>query len=315
MRITNQMVTDANTKYMLESLENINRAQKQVNSQKLFDTPSEDPMAASFSLSLNSTLRTLKTFQGATVSANDWMNASEYAFQQMNDISMKATNLVLSGLNDTIEAADRTTMAAEIDSMLGRAVETANSTHDGQYLFAGFQTNGPDKPFEVIDHTPPPPPPVVPPTFTHPITGFFEVRYNGDDGQMQRTINVGQSVTQNITGRDAFEGFIQRLVQAREALKANDTTMLNDALGGLKTTSASMNALQGASASRWRQVQSTSDFLVQSMQETEGLLSKNEDINLAQGITELRKQESNYQVVMEVASRAISAMTLFDYLR
>ena len=51
------------------------------------------------------------------------------------------------------------------------------------------------------------------------------------------------------------------------------------------------------------------------MQETTRLLSQNEDVNMAEGITELQKQQSNYQVVMEVTSRAISAMTLFDYLK
>jgi flagellar hook-associated protein 3 FlgL len=306
MRITNQMVTDANTKYMLDSLESINKAQKQVNSQKLFDTASEDPLAASFSLSLKSTLRTLKTFQDTTASVDNWMTASDYAFQQMNDISMKATNLVLNGLNDTIDATDRTTLSVEIDSMLDQALETANSTHDGQYLFSGFRTS--EIPFEK---------PTFNALYTDPTTGVvgYEIIYHGDNGQMQRSINVGQTVTQNVTGRDAFEGFIQRLVQAREALKTNNTVMLSDALGGLKTTSATMTSMQGASASRWRQVQSTSDFLLQSTSETERLLSQNEDINLAQGITELRKQEKNYQIVMEVTSRAISAMTLFDYLR
>jgi flagellar hook-associated protein 3 FlgL len=315
MRITNQMVTDANTKYMLDSLESINKAQKQVNSQKLFDIASEDPLAASFSLSLNSTLRTLKTFQDTTVSVGNWMNASEYAFQQMNDLSMQASNLILSGLNDTIGVEERATMAIEIDSMLSQALETANTTHDGQYIFSGFRTD--EKPFALIDHSQLGD---LNPGFVDLDTGVatYEIAYSGDDGKMMRSINVGQTVTQNVTGREAFEGFLQYLVMAREALKApnsSDTTMLSNALAGLKTTTATMSSMQGASASRWRQVQSTSDLLDQSTMQTQSLLSQNEDINLAQGITELRKQESNYQVVMEVTSRAISAMTLFDYLR
>ena len=312
MRITNQMISDANTKYMLEGLENVNRAQQRLNSQKLFDTPSEDPVAASFSLNLSSSLRSMKTFQEATAVVGEWMNGTDLAFQQMNDVSLRATNLVLGGLNDTIGAEERTTMAAELDSMITQALDIANSKHDGQYLFSGFRTD--TQPFELIDHSQPP---NLDPTYVDPDTGvaLYEVRYNGDDGQMQRSINVGQNVVQNVTGRDAFLGFIKRLVQAREALRANDTTVLDDSLAGLKTTTSTMSSMQGASGSRWRQVQSTSDFLVQSAQETERLISQNEDINLAEGITELRKQESSYQVVMEVTSRAISAMTLFDYLR
>ena len=132
MRITNQMVNDANSKYMRDSLESINKAQKQVNSQKLFDTPSEDPLAASFSLSLNSTLRTLKTFRETGVSVDTWMSASDYAFQKMNDLSMQANNLVLNALNDTIGASERLAMSSELDGMLNQAIDSANSTQDGQ---------------------------------------------------------------------------------------------------------------------------------------------------------------------------------------
>jgi flagellar hook-associated protein 3 FlgL len=310
MRITNQMITDANAKYMSDGLESINKAQKQVNSQKLFDIASEDPLAASFSLSLKSTQQTIQTFQETTVSVDNWMNASDFGFQQMNDLSMKANNLVLGGLNDTIGASERTSMAEEINSILNQALDAANSSQDGKYIFAGFKTDV--KPFTLIDHSQAP---NLDPLFNDPITGVYEVQYHGDNGLMQRSINIGQTVTQNVPGEAPFKEFLQRLVQAHEALKSNQTTPLRDALAGLQTTAAAMNEIQGASASRWRQVQSTSDFLDKSMQETTRMLSQNEDVNLAQGITELQKQQSNYQVVMEVTSRAISAMTLFDYLK
>jgi flagellar hook-associated protein 3 FlgL len=310
MRITNQMITDANSKYLTDSLESINKAQKQVNSQKLFDTASENPLAASFSLSLKSTQHTIQTFQDTTVSVDNWMTATDYGFQQMSDLSVKANNLVLSGMNDTVGASDRTSMAEQINGILNQALDAANSSQDGKYLFAGFKTDV--KPFTLVDHSQAP---NLDPTFNDPITGVYEIQYNGDNGLMQRSINVGQTITQNVPGEAPFKEYLQRLVQAREALKSNDTTQLQAALAGMQTTSASMNDTQGSSASRWRQVQSTSDFLDKSMQETSSLLSQNEDVNLAQGITELQKRQTNYQVVMEVTSRAISAMTLFDYLK
>ena len=310
MRITNQMIADTNNRYLMDNLERINKAQKQVNSQKLFDNASEDPLAASFSLSLKSTLHTIQTFQDTAVSVDNWMTASDYGFQQMNDLSLRANSLILSGVNDTVGASDRAGMAVEINGMLNQALDSANSSQDGQFLFSGFKTNV--KPFELIDHSQPP---NLDPAFNDPITGVYEVQYKGDSGLMQRSINVGQTITQNVPGEGPFKEFLQRLVQAREALKSNDTSKLSEALAGLQTTAAAMTDTQGASASRWRQVQSTSDFLDKSMQETTRLLSQNEDVNMAEGITELQKQQSNYQVVMEVTSRAISAMTLFDYLK
>jgi hypothetical protein len=49
--------------------------------------------------------------------------------------------------------------------------------------------------------------------------------------------------------------------------------------------------------------------------ETQSLLSKNEDVNMAEGIAQLANQETTYNAVLEVSKRAISALSLFDYLR
>jgi hypothetical protein len=49
--------------------------------------------------------------------------------------------------------------------------------------------------------------------------------------------------------------------------------------------------------------------------ETESLLSENEDINLAESIALLANQQNTYEAVLEVSQRAISALSLFDYLR
>jgi hypothetical protein len=44
------------------------------------------------------------------------------------------------------------------------------------------------------------------------------------------------------------------------------------------------------------------------------VLSQKQDANLAEAISMLKNQETSYQVVLEVSQRAISALTLFDYL-
>jgi len=66
---------------------------------------------------------------------------------------------------------------------------------------------------------------------------------------------------------------------------------------------------------RLRQVQVASDYLSKTEIETQSLLSKKEDLNLAEGISQLRGRENAYQAALEVSQRAISAMGLFDYLR
>jgi flagellin-like hook-associated protein FlgL len=62
-------------------------------------------------------------------------------------------------------------------------------------------------------------------------------------------------------------------------------------------------------------VTSASNFLESVKLETQSLLSENEDINLAESIALLANQQTTYEAVLEVSQRAISALSLFDYLR
>jgi flagellin-like hook-associated protein FlgL len=64
-----------------------------------------------------------------------------------------------------------------------------------------------------------------------------------------------------------------------------------------------------------REVQSATEYLVSTQTEAQSLLSKKEDANMAESISLLRNQETTYQAVLEVSQRAVSALSLFDYLK
>ncbi|HEX2993231.1 MAG TPA: hypothetical protein VHP14_00305, partial [Anaerolineales bacterium] len=70
-----------------------------------------------------------------------------------------------------------------------------------------------------------------------------------------------------------------------------------------------------SNGARLRQVESAANFLETMQIETKSLLSKNEDLNMAEGIAMLANQETTYSAVLEVSQRAISALSLFDYLK
>jgi flagellin-like hook-associated protein FlgL len=86
-------------------------------------------------------------------------------------------------------------------------------------------------------------------------------------------------------------------------------------LTSLQTSLDTVDQYRTSNGARLRQVDSAAGFLETMKIETQGLLSKNEDINLAEGIAQLANQETTYNAVLEVSQRAISALSLFDYLR
>lgn len=299
MRVTNRMITENSINYMSDALEELHSLQQKNSTQKKFQLASEDPVAASLSMDLKSTLTSIEGYEKATTSANDFMTANEMAFQKVDDLATRATTLIIKGLNDAMGPEERANAIAEdLNGIIQEAVDAANTNHNGQYIFAGIQVGQPTPPYQIPDNTNPVP------TLAAPI-----------DGSMQRTIGPNKTVSMNYHADDVFGGFMSALVDARNALKNNDMNALRTSLAALQSSTTIVDQNRALNSTRMRQIEVASDYLANTKIETQSLISQNEDINLAEGISMLKSQETTYQVVLEVSQRAVSTMNLFDYLK
>jgi flagellar hook-associated protein 3 FlgL len=275
---------------------------------KQFQVASEDPARASSSLSLRSNLRTLESYSETIETTRNWMTATDNAFDQLDDIGIRATNLILRGINDSVSGSERAnSLAREMQGLLNQAVELGNTTENNQFIFSGYQVNS--KAFELVDST----------TTLLDYQGVAftpkVVNYLGDAGVMQRNLGPDQSVSLNVRGDQAINGLLQNLVLASNALTQNDTTSLQSLLTSLRSALDTMGEYRTSNGARLRQVDSASNFLETMQIETKGLLSQNEDMNMAEGIALLANQQTTYDAALQVGQRAISALSLFDYMK
>ena len=308
MRITHRMMADNAIQHMSENLERLGKLQGKLSTGKQFQVASEDPARASVSLSLRSNLKTLESYADTAATTQNWMTATDNAFDKLDKIGIRATSLILRGINDSLSGNERATaLATEMQDLLNQAVELGNTSVNDQYIFSGYQVNR--KAFELVDST----------TTLQDYQGVAfipkAVNYLGDTGMMQRNLGPDQSVTLNVRGDQAIDGILQSLITATSALKQNDTTMLQTVLTSLRSALTTMGDFRTSNGARLRQVESVSNFLETMQVETKSLLSKNEDINLAEGIALLANQQTTYDAVLQVSQRAISALSLFDYLK
>jgi len=317
MRITNLMMVNNAIQNLASNQENLAKLQNKISLQKQFENASDDPARASVSLSLRSNLRTLESYAETAAVSQNWMTASDYALNQMEDISIRASNLILSGLNDTLSGSERAiSIGTEMQGLIDEAVELGNTSVNGQFIFSGYQIN--QKAFELTDS-----PTTILDYQGNAVTPKI-INYLGDTGNMQRSLGPDQSVTLNVRGDQAILGFIQSLITASNALTQNnvhntnnpltDPFTLQSALSGVKSSLETMNQYRTSNGARLRQVESASNFLETIKIETKSLLSQKEDVNLAEGIALLANQQTTYEAVLEVSQRAISALSLFDYM-
>jgi flagellar hook-associated protein 3 FlgL len=308
MRITQRLMAENAIHHMSDNMERLSKLQTKLSTGKQFQVASEDPARASTSLSLRSNLQTLESYADTADTTQNWMTATDHAFDQLNDIGVRATNLILRGINDTLSGSERAnSLAKEMQSLLERAVELGNTSVNDQYIFSGYQVNS--KAFEMVDST----------TTLLDYQGVAftpkVVNYLGDTGVMQRNLGPDQSVTLNVRGDQAIIGVLQNLTLASNALTQNDTASLQPLLTSLRSSLDTLGEYRTLNGTRMRQVESATSFLETMQIETKSLLSQNEDMNMAEGIALLANQQTTYDAVLQVGQRAISALSLFDYMK
>ena len=317
MRITNQMMTENAIQNMADSREKVSGLRGKLATAKQFQVASEDPGRASTSLGLRSQLKTLESYTEVTTSTQNWMTASDNAFDQLEQLGVRANNLILRGLTDTLTGAERFDLGAEMETLVNIAFEIGNTSVNGQYIFSGYQIN--QKAFELTDS---------PTTLTDYKGSTFTpkvVNYLGDSGTIQRSLGPDQAVTLNVRGDQSILGFVQNLIEAKNALVQNnirntgdpltDPLTLESSLGEVKSSLDTISQYRASNGAHMRQVDSAANFLESVKIETKSMLSENEDLNMAEGIALLANQQTTYEAVLEVSQRAISALSLFDYLR
>jgi len=327
MRITNRMIVDNAVQNMAGALEKKTKLQNQIATGKQFQTAAENPVNASISLSLRSNLRTVESYVSTTDSTKDWMGASDFAFDKLETLANRANNLVLRGLNDTFTGKDRqSSLGDEMQTLIQEAIDIGNTQHNGQFIFSGYNIT--TKPFSLSEDTPSEDTPSedTPNRFTDNFGKTVRhqlVSYIGDTNFMERSLGPDQSVKLNVPGDPSIKQFIASLVQAHESL-IKDTSVITDpydpgplqnSLTALKSSLDALDQYRTSNGARMRQVESAADFLAQVKIETKSLLSKKEDTNVAEAIASLVNQESTYQAVLEVSQRAISTLSLFDYMQ
>jgi flagellar hook-associated protein 3 FlgL len=293
MRITNRMMTDHAIQQMNTNLERLNAYNERASSGKAFQNASDDPITVSLALNLRSSLRTSQAYRDTAQQAGQWISANDFALQKMQGLASRAQGLILRGLNDTLSSSERVAaLASEMDGIIQSLTDLANTQHNGEYIFSGFLLKTA--------------------TITRPDRDTI---VSQDDGsQIERAIAPGQSVTVNVNG-SVFVPLLNSLVAARNHLEQGQMDALRNDLIPFEQAFETLNVTTTENGARLRQVEATLGYLDQMDIEVKSLLTQKEEVNMAEAISMLRAQQTTYQAVLEVSQRAISALSLFDYLR
>jgi len=283
---------------LLAALENLqqqqNTATLELSSGSSINKPSDNPGGAAELTRINDLSSQVDSYQRSISSISGQFSTADSTLDSVVTVLQRAISLGTEGANGTLSDNDRAGVATEVIGIQNQLLSLANTSYQGQYIFAGTATM---QPF------------VADPTQTS------GVRYDGNGGTNSVTIGNGYQLQANVPGSQIFNGpgnVFQAINDLITSLQSN--TGIDTAVTELGTALTYVSGQQVFYGNALDQTQSQQTYL-----DTQSLgLSQQENTVGAADLAAVASQVENDQIATSATLEAIGKMpqgSLFDYLK
>lgn len=299
MRITHKTLANTVINNLNTSMRRMNRLQEQLSSGKAIARPSDDPAGVARAMIIHTTQNDIEQYQKNIADATTWMNVTDAALGQMEEALIKARDKVLQAANDTQGIDERETIARQLDQFRDELIDLGNQTYQGRYLFAGNKTTG-AKPFAYD-------------------SASKTVTYGGNTARNAVEFSQGITMDINTHGVEIFgpaRETLQALIDLSVALRQPTVNRadIDAGLNGIDTAIDRVLSVHTDIGARVQRLQMANERYDRDKLNIESLLSKIEDTDVVQAMTDLKMQENGYRMALGSAARVIQP-TLMDFLR
>ena len=287
MRVTQSMLSNNMVNNLSKSYERLAKLQEQINSQKKYTKPSDDPVAAMLGMGYRTELNQIEQYSRNIGEANNWVDTTDATISQAVSALQRAREISVQASTGTLTADQRKSIAEELVQIKEHLTDLGDTQVGGKYIFNGIDTNV--KPSE---------------------KGVYGA------GEIKLEVFSGISIQINTNGEDLFgkalgdDGSIQKTI---DSLNNNDDS-IDKRLTDLDTTIDKFLSVQAKVGAVQNRVDLMSDRLKQQEVFATEILSKNEDIDIEKAILNLTTQESIHNAALSVGAKIIQP-TLLDFLR
>lgn len=284
---------------LLSALEQLQK-QQQTASQQLatgstINSPSDNPTGAAELSQLANQGSQVDSFQQSVGSVNGQFSTAASTLNSVVTALQRAITLGVEGANGTLSASDRADVSAELSGIQSQLISLANTSYQGQFLFAGTANV---QPF-VVDNS-----------------SSSGVTYKGNQGVNQVTVGNGYQLQVNLPGSQVFNGAGADVFQSMQDLinAMNSNTGIPTAVNELSAAYSYINTQQVFYANGMNQATAQSTYL-----STEKLdLSQQQNTVGAADMASVASAVVSDQTAATAAIEAIAHIpqtSLFDYLK
>jgi flagellar hook-associated protein 3 FlgL len=286
MRVTSAQTQRSQLEYLQTKLSQLQRAQNQAATGLRFQKGSDDPQATSDVLRMDQTLAGFSQYGRNQDLAIARVNEEDRVLNNVQSMVERARELASAQVGGTANTQTRLIAKAEVDQLIQAVISQGNTQFNGTFLFGGSRPN--EEPFA---NTPNSVPPFV--TNSAPLTKpEFEVA----------------------AGIFSDTNTLVALRDLSNALGADDTTGIQNALPALTTVGDKLGILLGDTGARMNQYETLKSQTLTATVDTKTRRSMVYDIDIAEATTNFAQAQTSYQAALTAASRVIN-LNVMDYLR
>ncbi|EOC99391.1 flagellar hook-associated protein FlgL [Caldisalinibacter kiritimatiensis] len=342
MRITNNMMIKNMMRNLNNNLKRMDKVQQQMASGKKFQLPSDDPIGVSKSLKLHTDLGRIEQYKRNVDDALSWMEITESAISDMGDVLQRARELTVQASNGTNTTDDLNKISKEVEELKEHLIELANTTYAGRSIFTGYKTNAPlldeEGKYKLTNYESGA---VATPTglqlqdseiseYNVGVAESIEVNTSGikifgkyesanpEDGNFSTSSVNGYTIdssnkTSDSTGADKSY-LIEIFDQLKNAMDGGDTDTIEKSIGRIDKVMENLLAVRAEIGAKTNRLELTKNKLESQEINFTELLSKNEDVDMAKVIMDLKMEENVYRASLSAGAKIIQP-TLVDFLR
>jgi len=274
------------------------RASLEISTGLSVNEPSDNPTAAALLVDNNDQatftsgyLQSISTVQGQLATASSTLSSVTTALQQAISLGVEAAG-------GTLSASEQAGIANELEGVQSQLLSLANTTYEGNYIFAGSNTS--TAPY-VVDATAP---------------DGSGVLYSGNGDVNEVSIGSGYKIAVNVPGSQLFSASgndvflaINNLIQAVQT-----NTGIGTAVNAVTAASSYLSAQTVLYGNATDQAQSEATYLNAAKLQIAQQQTTLGGADMAAEATDLSQSETDNQAALAAISK-LTQNNLFDYLQ
>ncbi|MCF8069186.1 MAG: flagellar hook-associated protein FlgL [Desulfobacterales bacterium] len=147
MRIATKTIYEMSRYQLSSAVEDQYQANLVVATGKRINSLSDDPVGVTQILDIKSNIASLVQLERNIETGKTWLTSADTTLSSINTSLKEAMVLCEQMITDTYSEDDRANAAEQVDEILKQVIQFANTQVNGQYIFAGTNTN--TQPFEL----------------------------------------------------------------------------------------------------------------------------------------------------------------------